>query len=205
MPAGSTAWIRFIEKGAKMENNITRNPKILKREKCALLIIDIQGRIINVMRNKELMIENTLKLIKGMKILDIPIYYTEQYPKGLGETIPELKEELNSEAVQKMTFSCTGAGELFKELINKNITQVIVCGIESHVCVQQTVLDLIANGFQVDVAADAVTSRRKMDYELALNRIQSNGAEITSTESILFEILDVCGTPEFKEVIKLVK
>ena len=188
-----------------MENDTMRNQKILKREKCALLIIDIQSRIINVMRNKELLIENTLKLIKGMKILNVPVYYTEQYPKGLGETIPELKEELSSEAVQKMTFSCSGAEDLFKELINKNITQVIVCGIESHVCVQQTVLDLIANGFQVDVAADAVTSRKKMDYDLALTRMQANGAEITSTESILFEILDVCGTPEFKEVIRLVK
>ncbi len=187
-----------------MENTM-RNPKILKREKCALLIIDIQSRIINVMRNKELLIENTLKLIKGMKILSIPIYYTEQYPKGLGETVQELKEELNSDAVQKMTFSCSGAGELFKELINNNISQVIVCGIESHVCVQQTVLDLISNGFQVDVAADAVTSRRKMDYDLALNRMQANGAEITSTESILFEVLEVCGTQEFKAISKLVK
>jgi nicotinamidase-related amidase len=170
-----------------------------------LLIIDIQSRIIDAMRNKELLIENALKLIKGMKVLNVPIYHTEQYPKGLGETITEIKGELNSEAVHKMTFSCSGAGELFRELINKNISQVIVCGVESHVCVQQTVLDLISNGFQVNVAADAVTSRKKIDYELALNRMQFNGAEITSTESILLEVLDICGTPGFKEVIKIVK
>ncbi|MCF8242917.1 MAG: hydrolase [Melioribacteraceae bacterium] len=183
-----------------------RHEKILNREKTALLIIDIQERILKVINEYERVVDNTIKLIKGMKELNVPIYYTEQYPKGLGTTVSEIKEELqDSDAIHKMSFSCSGAGELFKELIDKNITQVVVCGIESHVCVQQTVLDLLANSFQVDVAADAVSSRRKFDFEIALDRMRNLGAEVTTTESILFELLNVCGTPEFKAVSKIVK
>ncbi len=185
---------------------VKRYSKLLKREKAALLIIDIQERIIGVMAHKERVIDNNIKLIEGAKTLDIPIYYTEQYPKGLGETVPELKELLDgNEAVQKMSFSCSGAGELFAKLKQKNIEQVIVSGIESHVCVQQTVLDLLENGFQVNLAADAVSSRREFDYEIALHRMRDNGAEVTTTEAVLFEVLNVCGTPEFKTISKLVK
>lgn len=187
-------------------SNTIRNPKILRKESSALLIIDIQERILPVMRKQERLMENTLKLLRGAKIVNIPVFYTEQYPKGLGETHRDLKAELEgNEAIEKMSFSCNDAGELFNTLKEKNITQVIVAGIESHVCVQQTVLDLLANGFQVDVAADAVSSRRKFDYETALHRMRSNGAEITSVESVLFELLEVCGTPEFKAISKLVK
>ncbi len=184
---------------------MNRNPKILDRENTALLIIDIQERILKVMQRHEVLIENTLKLIRGMKTLNVPIYYTEQYPKGLGETAVALKSELKNEAIQKMSFSCSGAGDLFDEFKQKGFTQIVVCGIESHVCVQQTVLDLLANDFQVDLAADAVSSRRDFDYHTALHRMQANGAEVTTTESILFELLNVCGTDEFKAVSKLVK
>lgn len=185
--------------------DVKRNSKTLLRVKTALLIIDIQKRIIDVIHNKELVIENTIKLIKGMKTLGVPVFYTEQYPKGLGPTVDEIKNELGYSAVEKMSFSCSGAGDLFKTLIDNNISQVVVCGVESHVCVQQTVLDLIENGFQVNVAADAISSRRKFDYEIALERMRTNKAEITTSESILFELLNVCGTDEFKEIIKIVK
>ncbi|MBU1680580.1 MAG: isochorismatase family protein, partial [Bacteroidetes bacterium] len=106
---------------------------------------------------------------------------------------------------QKMTFSCGGAENLFTDFANTDRKQIVVCGIESHVCVQQTVLDLLANGFQVDVAADAVTSRKEIDYKTALDRMRVTGAEITTTESILFELLNICGTDEFKAVLKIVK
>ncbi len=184
---------------------IKRHPKILRKEKTALLIVDIQEKILNVMAHKERVIENTKNLIKGMKILGVPIFYTEQYPRGLGETARELKELLEDEAIQKMSFSCSGAKDLFPMLIERNLSQIVLCGIESHVCIQQTALDLIANGFQVDLPADAVSSRRIIDYETALKRISGNGGEVTTTESILFELLEVCGTPEFKAISKLVK
>jgi len=114
---------------------IKRNEKILKKEKTALLIIDIQKRILGVMTNGDRLIENTKKLIRGFKEMNLPIFFTEQYPKGLGETATELKAELESKAVQKLSFSCSGAEGLFKEFISRDITQIVVCGIETHLCV----------------------------------------------------------------------
>lgn len=189
-----------------MDFKVKRHPNILQRENTALLIIDIQERILKVIHEYERVLENNLKLIKGMKTLNIPIFYTEQYPKGLGPTVEILHAELEgNEAIQKMSFSCAGAGLLFDELRKKNITTVVVTGIESHVCVLQTTLDLMADGFNVHLAYDATSSRRKDDYKIALERMRKNGAEITSTESVLFEILNVCGTDEFKHISKIVK
>ncbi|MBM4171658.1 MAG: hydrolase [Ignavibacteria bacterium] len=183
-----------------------KNFRLLNKEKTTLLVIDIQDRILPVIFESERVIRNAVKLISGFKIMNLPVYYTEQYPKGLGPTNPQIKEALNnSEAIQKMSFSCYGAPDLFEDLKKRGIEQVVVCGIESHVCVMQTVLDFIANDFQVHVAADAISSRREFDYQTALRRMESNGAEISLTESVLFELLEVCGTDQFKAVSKLVK
>ncbi len=189
-----------------MENNIKRFDKLLTTNKTALLIIDIQEKIIQVINEYELVIENTIKLIKGFKALEVPIFHTEQYPKGLGTTERSIQTELDeNDAIQKLSFSCSGAGELFENLKKKKISQVVVCGVESHVCVQQTVLDLLANDFQVNVAADAVSSRRVKDYDIAISRMRQHGAEVTTTEAILFELLNVCGTEVFKKVSKIIK
>jgi nicotinamidase-related amidase len=185
--------------------DIIKHPIILNREKTALLVIDIQEKIYKVVRNYELLIDNVLKLVKGFKILNLPIYFTEQYPKGLGETVRQLKDEINKDAVLKLTFSCSGASDLFDQLKKNNIQQVVVCGIESHVCVQQTVLDLLANGFQVNLAVNAVSSRTKIDYKTAIARMGKHGAELTTVETILFELLQICGTPEFKGISSLIK
>lgn len=184
----------------------TRYKKLLKTDSTALLIIDIQERILPVINNHQLIVNNTVKLIKGFKILSLPIYFTEQYPKGLGPTVQSVKNELdNQKAIEKMSFSCSGAAGLFDELKAKRLTQIVVAGIEAHVCVQQTVLDLLENRFHVNVAADAVSSRKEFDFRIALERMKSNGAEVTTTESILFELLNVCGTDTFKLLSKIVK
>jgi nicotinamidase-related amidase len=189
-----------------LKNNIRRFDKLLTTEISALLIIDIQERILPVIHQHEMVVENTIKLIKGFRVLGLPIFHTEQYPKGLGSTVNAIKDELeNNEAIQKLTFSCSGAVELFDELAKKKLSQVVVCGIESHVCVQQTVLDLLANEFQVNVAADAVASRKIKDYEIALSRMAKYGAEVTTSEAILFELLNVCGTDEFRKISQIVK
>jgi nicotinamidase-related amidase len=104
-----------------------------------------------------------------------------------------------------MSFSCYGAGNFFTRLIDNNVSQVVVAGIESHVCVQQTVLDLVANNFQVNVAADAVSSRNDLDYKISLERMRIHGTEITTSEAILFELLVNCGTDEFREISKIIK
>lgn len=183
-----------------------RHAKILKKESAALVIIDIQERILGAMSHPDRVVENTLKLIKGFKTLNLPIFYTEQYPKGLGETAKALQEELQGlTAIQKLSFSCFGADGFFQRLKDNNITQVVIAGIESHVCVMQTVLDLKANSFQVNVCADAVSSRKEIDYNTALRRMEVNEVEVTTTESVLFELLNVCGTDEFKAISKIVK
>ncbi|MBK7629370.1 MAG: isochorismatase family protein [Ignavibacteriales bacterium] len=183
-----------------------RNPIILKKDTTALLIIDLQARILPVIRNYETVLENTIKLIKGFKAMKLPIYFTEQYPKGLGPTSKIILTALEGyTAFQKMSFSCSGAENLFDEFHSKKLSQIVVCGVESHVCVQQTVLDLLANDYQVNLAADAVSSRKEIDYNIALDRMRILSAEVTTTESILFELLEVCGTPVFKEVSKIVK
>jgi nicotinamidase-related amidase len=187
-------------------SEVKRFSKLLKPESTALLIIDIQERILPVISNHERVLEYTLKLIKGFKTLGLPIYYTEQYPKGLGSTAKPILSELGDlKPFDKMSFSCAGAGELFNEFARKKLTQIVVCGIESHVCVQQTVLDLIENGIQVNLAADAVSSRKEIDYQTSLDRMKHHNTEITTTEAILFELLNVCGTSQFKEVSKIVK
>ena len=189
-----------------MNLNSIRHSTILQRGKTALLIIDIQDRIFSVMLNPEIMIQNTIKLIEGFRILESPIFATEQYPKGLGETENRIKESLKEIVpMQKLSFSCSGAGELFETLKYRNIKQVAVAGIESHVCVQQTALDLLANGFQVSLAADACSSRKETDYNMALERMRTAGVIITSTEAILFELLNVSGTEEFRNISKIVK
>lgn len=183
-----------------------RNNVILKSNQTALLIIDIQEKILPVMQNTEMVLENALKLIKGFKQLNLPIFYTEQYTKGLGKTAGVLLDELKNIApIEKMTFSCFGAGNLFNMLKEKNISQVVVVGIEAHVCVMQTILDLIANGFQVNVCADAVSSRKVIDYESALDRLRGYDVEVTTSESVLFELLVECGTDDFKAISKIVK
>jgi len=187
-------------------NEVKRFSKLLKPESTALLIIDIQERILPVINNHHLVVDNTLKLIKGFKVLSLPIYFTEQYPKGLGPTAKAILDELGEmKPFDKMSFSCSGAGHLFEDFQKKNLSQIVICGVEAHVCVQQTVLDLIENGFQVNLAADAVSSRKEIDYQTALQRMRHHGTEVTTTESILFELLNVCGTPQFKEVSKIVK
>lgn len=183
-----------------------RNPVILRKNRTALLVIDVQEKILKVMRNHEALIDSLRKLIEGFKILKLPIFYTEQYPKGLGATSELLLSLLHpNEAIQKLTFSCFGAQSLFQTLKEKKLDQIVVCGIESHVCVLQTILDLLANGFQVNVPIDAISSRKELDYNSAIIRLSNAGAIITSTESVLFELLEECRSEEFKQISKLVK
>jgi len=183
-----------------------RFDKLLKPQTTALLIIDIQERILPVINNYQRVVDGTLKLIKGFKVLGLPIFYTEQYPKGLGPTVQSITEALGDiKPFDKMSFSCSGAVNLFDELRSKNLLQVVVCGIEAHVCVQQTVLDLSENGFQINLAADAVSSRKEIDYSVALERMRHHGIEVSTTESILFELLNICGTSQFKDISKIVK
>jgi len=183
-----------------------RHPQILDRKHTALLIVDVQEKINAVMMHGKLVVDSILKLIKACQTLNVPIFITEQYPKGLGPTEPQILQALQGQSpLQKITFSCCGSQELLEQINSQKIKQVIVTGIESHVCVQQTALDLLAQEIQVHIPKDAVSSRKELDYQTAMERMSNAGVVLTSVEAALFELLQEAGTPEFKEVVKLIK
>jgi nicotinamidase-related amidase len=144
-------------------------------------------------------------LVDAARVLGVPVVATEQYPKGLGPTVDDLARRLPDAAIVKMTFSCAREPEAGQAVKTTGRRQVLVTGIEAHVCVLQTVIDLLDDGFEVHVPHDAVNSRRPSDTRWALHRMAAAGAVVTSTESALFELLERCGTDEFKVVSKLVK
>jgi nicotinamidase-related amidase len=158
------------------------------------------------MAEKEAVIKASSTLIKGCRLMNVPIFFTEQYPEGLGPTESELLELLgDSRGMTKKYFSCCRDTNLVEELKSTGISQVVLAGMETHVCVLQTALDLITDNFQVFLARDAVTSRKTMDRDVALERMRQHGIIITTVESILFELLESANAPEFQKVQRLIK
>lgn len=183
-------------------------PKLrtLTRDNTALLIIDVQEKLYTLMHDKEKIVVNITKLIDFAKIMGLPIILTEQYPKGLGQTIKQIKDKIPEIApIEKTAFNCFGA-EGFKELIQKNkITTLIITGIETHICVSQTVLDAIDKDITACVVSDATTSRTKENWHIGLERMRDNGAIISSTEMVIYELLKDAKNPEFKKAQPLLK
>lgn len=170
----------------------------------ALLVVDVQERLVPAIAGHDRVVWNIRRLIDGARVLGLPVVATEQYPQGLGPTMPELAERLG-EIPAKLTFSCGGCAQIFRELESRGIFKLLVCGMETHVCVQQTVLDLMAAGWRVYVAVDAVGSRYAVDRQTALSRMDSSGATLTTTEAALFEWCQVAGTPQFREISRLAR
>ena len=179
---------------------------MLNIENTVLIVIDIQDRLARVMPEKEILIESFQKLLKGVQILGIPIILTEQNPKGLGLTIPEVANLLPGiQPIPKLSFSCCGEERFLQELKALNRRQVLLSGIELHVCVYQTAMDLISLGYEVQVVADCVSSRAAKNREIGLEKIRSAGASLTGTETVLFELLKVAEGAKFKEISQLLK
>ena len=176
--------------------------RTLDRERTALVVVDVQEAFRPAVLDFERVAFDAAKLVQGAQILGLPIVVTEQYPKGLGATVPEVAEHLDGiEPLEKVRFSAAAADGF--DL--KGRDQVLVCGIESHVCVSQTAHDLLDRGLEVHVARDAVSSRTEENRELGLHKMEGSGAVLTSVETALFELLGAAGTPEFKEIQALVK
>ena len=184
---------------------VPRSPELMRPHDTVLLVVDMQARLMPVMLDSERIAWNARRLIDGAKILSVKAFATEQYPEKLGPTVDELAQRIGTDIPEKMTFSCGSCDSIFDGLKEEGIHRVLVCGIETHVCVQQTVLDLLAAGFQVNVVADAVSSRYAMDRDFALQRMESSGALVTTTESALFELCGAAGTDTFRELSKLFK
>lgn len=176
------------------------------RENSVGLVIDIQERLVPAMEESEVFVENSKKLIQGLQILGLPLLVTQQYTKGLGETIEEVKALIpDFQYIEKKDFSCFDEPVFAEKLAGSGKKTVIICGIESHVCVLQTAIDLKAAGYVPVVVMDCVSSRSFDNVDLAAERFRYEGIMMTSYESVLFELTRSAGASGFKEISKLVK
>ncbi len=181
------------------------NIGIPNRQQTALLVIDVQERLMPVMYEQEKIIANVNKLLRGAEILGLETIVTEQYPKGLGNTCKEVELGEGKTILEKVCFSCMKSEPLADQLKLTNKKTLIICGVESHICVLKTTLDALQQGFEVHVVADAVSSRTAENKHLAVERMRQAGAFIVSVEMILFMMLNEAGTDEFKAISKLIK
>jgi len=183
---------------------ISPSSELMSRFDSALLVVDVQEKLVPAIIAAARVVWNVRRLIDGAKVLGLAVVASEQYPQGLGPTVPELASRLENRPA-KLCFSCRELPQLFAGLRQRNIEKLLICGIETHVCVQQTVLDLLADGWRVYVAVDAVGSRHDLDHQTALRRIEASGAVLTTTEAALFEWCQAAGTPEFKQISRIVQ
>ena len=179
---------------------------MLKIDKCCLVVIDVQGKLAQLMTAKKPLIKNIQIVIKAAKILNVPIIWTQQVPQALGPTLPEISELLqNLTPVDKQAFSCCGNDSFTKQLDRINCNQIILCGIETHICVYQTAMDLLAQNKDVFVLSDAVSSRTTDNKCIALDMMLAKNINVCSVEMVLFELLKTSSHPNFKEIAKLIK
>lgn len=182
-------------------NNLT-----IERDDAVCVLIDLQEKLLPAMYEAAVTEQNNLKLLKGMKLLGIPTIVTQQYTKGIGETVPSVKELLGAfEHIEKKSFSCMGEPEFCRVLESFDKGTVILAGIEAHICVEQTALDLIKEGYKVALVTDCIQSRNPQNKERSIMRLAAAGAIITSCESVLYELLGSAAAPEFKAVSAIVK
>jgi nicotinamidase-related amidase len=180
----------------------------LKKEDTTLVVVDMQEKLMSAMPDVEsgVAVKNVKILLEAAKILDIPVHVTEQYPNGLGPTISNIKESVGEgfHPIEKLVFSCARSPEFMDELKDLKRSSVLLCGVETHVCVLQTAIDLVNDGYHVYVPADAVVSRKELDWEKGIDLMDKAGAIIGTTEAFLFQLLERAGTDEFKQISKLV-
>jgi nicotinamidase-related amidase len=179
---------------------------MLAPESAFLLLVDFQEKLVRAMHEKQALVENAAKMVQGAKILGLPILWTEQNPKGLGSTVPEIATLLSDmDPVAKLSFSCCGEARFMEQLLKLNRKQALLCGIESHVCVYQSAADLLNLGCEVQVITDAVSARTSANKDIGLERCKDLGASLTSAETALFELLKVAEGDKFKQMLKVVK
>ena len=179
---------------------------MLDKRKTGLIVVDIQGKLASLVRNSEALIASTVKLIKGARALNLPIICLEQLPDKLGPTVSEIADALHPvKAIGKHTFSGAGCPEFINAIDSANVDTWLVCGIEAHICVYQTVSDLLKMNVKVQLLADCVSSRTLYNKDLAIASMQAKGATITSLEMCLYELVGDSLAPEFKAILQLIK
>jgi nicotinamidase-related amidase len=178
----------------------------MHKENTVALMIDIQEKLFPLVAERDQLLKRSTILIQGLKIFGIPLIATQQYSRGLGETINDIRSLIKSfSPIDKLAFSCCGEPNFMNKISNTEIENAIVFGIEAHVCVLQTVLDLLDEGYQPIVVEDCVSSRERNDKQIAIARMRHEGAVVTTYESLLFEICEKSGTDRFKALSRLIK
>lgn len=178
----------------------------LNRDNALLLIVDVQERLAVVMREREKVAANTIHIVEAAKLLNIPALLTEQYPKGLGPTVTEIRDALNPyNPIEKITFNCCGEPVFMERIRDIGRKKIILTGMETHVCVLQTCLGLLEESYDVHVVKDAVCSRHKDNFKTGIEFMRDAGAVITCTETVLFQLLEKAGTEEFRTISKRIK
>ena len=179
---------------------------MLQKEETVLVLIDIQGKLAQIVDESESVVHNIATVVQGVKALQVPILWLEQYPKGLGPTVEEISQHLTEETpIEKITFSAYQAEEFLHALEQTGRKKVLLAGIETHICVFQTAADLIANGYEVEVLVDCVSSRTPGNREVGIQKMIQLGASISSVEMALFEMQQMAKGDTFKAISKLVK
>ena len=175
-------------------------------KRTCLLVVDVQGKLAELMFDKEKLFKNIGILVQAARLLDMPVLWCQQNPGALGPTVEQVAEHLTGlSPINKLSFSCCGNKEFVKRLHSLNCRHILICGIESHICVYQTAMDLLDMDYDVQVVADAVSSRTKENKEIALERIQWDGAAVSTAEMALFELLATAEHDKFRDVVRLVK
>ena len=178
---------------------------MLEIESTVLVVIDVQGKLASLMHDRKFLYDNTARMIRAAEVLGIEVICTEQHPDGLGPTVAELAEHLNVQPIPKFAFSCCGEPAFETALKLTGCTQALLAGIETHICVYQTAVDLLAGGYEVYVLTDAVSSRTPANRQLGLQRMKDAGAVMTGVEMALFEMLKVAKGDKFKQIVRIVK
>ena len=209
MPSSGTLTETFIGNITRIDTDyaeMARRP--LEAEQCALFVVDMQEKLLPPIWEKERLVRNVQLLIRLAGILKIPALVTVQYAKGLGNTVPDIASMLpNNPAIDKLTFSCFGS-DVFCSLLKRlpgQRTTALLCGMESHICVMQTALGALREGYLVHVASDAVSSRTELNWRIGLDRMRAAGAILSSTEMMIYELLRSSGAPAFRELLPYLK
>ena len=187
----------------------TRHPHLLRREDTLLVVVDMQEPFLRHIHDRDRLLENVLLLIQSANILGIPILPTVQYAERMGSVVPEIAAALPVhhaiDPLDKLCFSCAGLPDFFDAVQASHRHQILLCGVETHICVSQTALDLTANGYQTHVAADAVSSRTLEKHKLGMERLRDSAVLPCAAEAAVYELLREAGSPEFKAILKRVK
>ncbi len=187
-----------------MNDPLLRSPELMSPADSTLLVVDVQEKLMRLIPGAERIVWNIRRLLDAARILQVPVLATEQYPQGLGPTVAELTPPLG-DIPAKVAFSCLACSEIAERLNAEERPKVLLAGIEAHVCIQQTALDLLSAGHRVYLAVDAIGARYALDREIALRRMESSGATLTTVEAAMFEWCQAAGTPEFKQISALVR